>query len=96
MSRFKDRIETTKGISMKSPEYNTVVKLLEEHSSISYFPLDNLLNKLDNQNLVDLKEILEDVYEAGKIEGYNDGYDDGNSKGYQEGYDTAVRESEEE
>ena len=96
MSRLKDRIETTKGISMKSPEYNTVIKLLKEHSSISYFPLDNLLNKLDNQNLVDLKEILEDVYEAGKIEGYNDGYDDGNSKGYQEGYDTAVRESEEE
>ena len=43
---------------MKSPEYNTVVKLIEEHSSISYVPLDNLLNKLDNQNLVDLKEIL--------------------------------------
>jgi flagellar biosynthesis/type III secretory pathway protein FliH len=78
---------------MKSPEYNTVVKLLEEHSSFSYFPLDNLLNKLDNQNLVDLNEILEDVYEAGKVEGrdegYNDGYDDGKSNGYREGWDAA-------
>ena len=85
---------------MKSPEYNTVLKLIKEHSSIFYFPLDNLLNKLDNQNLVDIKEILKDMYEAGKTEGrdegYNDGYDDGNSKGYQEGYDAAVRESEEE
>ncbi len=89
---------------MKSPEYNTVVKLIKEHSSISYFPLDNLLNKLDNQNLADLKEILEDMYEAGKIEGYNEGYNEGYEdgseseyeKGYQEGYDTAACESEEE
>ena len=89
MSGFKDRIETTKGISMKSPEYNTVVKLIEEHSSISYFPLDNLLNKLDNQNLVDLKEILEDVYEAGKYQGYENGYQDGKSDGYDRGWTDA-------
>lgn len=89
MSGFKDRIETTKGISMKSPEYNTVVKLIKEYSSISYFPLDNLLNKLDNQNLVDLKEILEDIYEAGKIEGYDDGFDEGKSNGYDRGWSEA-------
>ncbi len=89
---------------MKSPEYNTVLKLIEEHSSISYFPLDNLLNKLDNQNLVDLKEILEDMHEAGKTQGYENGYQDGYNegsesgydKGYQEGYDTAACEAEEE
>lgn len=81
---------------MKSPKYNTVVKLIKEHSSVSYFPLDNLLNKLDNQNLVDLKEILEVVYEAGKIEGYDEGYQDGKSNGYDRGWDVAVRESEED
>ena len=74
---------------MKSPEYNTIVKLIEDCSSISYFPLDNLLNKLDNQNLIDLKEILEDVYEAGKIEGYDDGFDEGNSNGYHLGWSEA-------
>ena len=89
MSRFKDRIETTKGISMKSPEYNTVIKLIKEHSSIFYFPLDNLLNKLDNQNLVDLKEILEDMYEAGRTEGYDDGYQDGKHDGYDRGWTDA-------
>lgn len=78
---------------MKSPEYNTVVKLIEEHSSISYFPLDNLLNKLDNQNLVDLKEILEDVYEAGKVEGYDDGKQDGYERGYDKGWDSAKESS---
>ena len=74
---------------MKSPEYNTVVKLIEEHSSVSYFPLDNLLNKLDNQNLVDLKEVLEDVYEAGKTQGYENGYQDGKSDGYDRGWTDA-------
>ena len=71
---------------MTSPEYNTVVKLIKEHSSISYFPLDNLLSKLDNQNLVDLKEILEDVYEAGRTEWYDDGYQDGKYDGYDRGW----------
>lgn len=76
---------------MKSPEYNTVLKLIKEHSSISYFPLDNLLSKMDTQNLTDLKEILDDFYTAGQESDgtYNEGYNDGHRDGYRDGYDSA-------
>lgn len=85
---------------MLSVEHVQLLQLIAEHSSIGHFPLDNLLNKLDNQNLSDLKEILDDFYEAGKHsegtydEGYTDGqqngYDSGYSEGYSEGYDDGL------
>lgn len=53
---------------MKSSEHHPVYKFIEKHSLVQYFPLDNLLSKLDNQNLIDLKKILDDVYETGKAD----------------------------
>ena len=64
-------------------------------SSIHFLELDRLLQKLDNEDLDILYDILEETYEAGEGEGlykleqeYRRGYDDGYDKGYGDGTST--------
>ena len=72
-------------------------------SSIHFLELDRLLQKLDNEDLDVLYDMLEETYEDGEGEGlykleqrcqeqydkgYTDGYDDGYDKGYDDGTST--------
>ena len=64
-------------------------------SSIHFLELDRLLNKLDNEDLDVLYDMLEEAYEAGEGEGlykleqeYRRGYDGGYDKGYGDGTST--------
>ena len=64
-------------------------------SSIHFLELDNLLKKLDNEDLDALYHMLEETYEAGEGEGlykleqeYHRGYDDSYDKGYGDGTST--------
>ena len=64
-------------------------------SSIHFLELDRLLQKLDNEDLDVLYDMLEETYEAGEGEGlykleqeYRRGYDDGYDKGYGDGTST--------
>lgn len=62
---------------MKPVEYFDLKQFIQTESSVHFVPLDNLLSKLDLQNLRDLKEILKDFYEEGKYEGYTYTKEDG-------------------
>ena len=66
--------------------------------SIHFLELDRLLQKLDNEDLDVLYDMLEETYEYGEGEGlykleqrcqeqYDKGYADGYDKGYADGYD---------
>ena len=68
-------------------------------SSIHFLELDRLLQKLDNEDLDILYNMLEETYEDGEGEGlyrleqrcqeqYDKGYDDGYDKGYGDGTST--------
>ena len=64
-------------------------------SSIHFLELDRLLQKLDNEDLDVLYDMLEETYETGEGEGlykleqeYRRGYDDGYDKGYGDGTST--------
>ncbi len=83
---------------MKSVEYQQLQQLITNNSDISYFPLDNLLSKMDTQNLLDLKEILNDFSKAGQESDgtYNEGYNDGRSAGYERGYDDGYEAGKED
>lgn len=69
---------------MKTLDYLGLKQYVQETSSISYTALDSILSKLDTQNLIDLKEVLREFYEAteeSSQEVYDDGYKDGFSDG---------------
>ena len=64
-------------------------------SSIHFLELDRLLQKLDNEDLDVLYNMLEETYEYGEGEGLSkleqrcqEHYDKGYSEGYDDGYST--------
>lgn len=64
-------------------------------SSIHFLEIDRLLEKLDNEDLDVLYDMLEEAYEAGESEGIyrleqkcQEHYDKGYSDGYDDGYST--------
>ena len=61
-------------------------------SSIHFLELDKLLKKLDNEDLDILYDMLEETYEYGEGEGFEqrcqEQYDKGYADGYDDGYST--------
>lgn len=64
-------------------------------SSIHFLELDRLLQKLDNEDLDILYDMLEETYEAGEVEGLykleqrcQEQYDKGYADGYDDGFST--------
>lgn len=53
-------------ICMKPHDYFDLKQYVQVTSNISYIALDSILSKLDTQNLIDLKEVLKESYEAGE------------------------------
>ena len=76
--------ENTSETNKVTEDYSDLKQYVQETSSISDIALDSILSKLDTQNLIDLKEVLREFYEATEESGqevYNEGYKDGFSDG---------------
>ena len=73
-----------------------IQNILEEHCGVSWYSLDRILQKLDDEDLKDLQAVFEELVETAENAetAYNDGYEDGHANGYQEGYDAPLDESE--
>lgn len=66
--------------------------ILDKYSSIPWYILDRILQKLDDEDLLDLYTILYELTDG--LSSYDEGYENGVSDEYQQGYDACIAESE--